>query len=148
VGLSREYQKVPARSNKWRERSNPRLTQGTSEKCGAIRKWNKEPSVVQGAIQVRGGVRVEGGAIRGRQETPSVEHGAIREQHRSWRKERGAIRELDETSSIARRAICERCGTQVKARSNPQPSRGSKVSAYGAIRRPARRAKRRTRSNP
>jgi hypothetical protein len=125
------------------------LCRALSEECGEIRKWNKEPSVVRGIIRVRGGAtNIGDGAIRVRCQASSAEHGAIRGQHGAQNKESGAIRNQRRASSVGHRVICGGAGLRCRERRNPGTAQGRKVSAYGAIRRPARRAKRRARSNP
>jgi len=77
------------------------LYRALSEGCGEIRKWNKEPSVVPGAIRVRGGaISIGDGVIRVRCQAPSAEHGAIRDQYRARAKraEQSAIGEERQAS--------------------------------------------------
>jgi hypothetical protein len=62
--------------------------------------------------------------------------------------ESGAIRNQHKTSSIGHRVICGGAGLRVEHGAIRDSIRGRKVSEYGAIRRPAWRAKRRARSNP
>jgi hypothetical protein len=79
----------------------------------------------------------------------SVEHGGIRDQHRAKNEERGDIRDRNESPSVEHGEIHGRCGTQsVEHGAIRDRHAGRKVSEYGAIRRPARRAKYRKRSNP
>jgi len=62
--------------------------------------------------------------------------------------EGGAIRNLNKASSIGHRVICGGAELRVEHGAIRESIHGRKVSAYGAIRRPARRVKRRARSNP
>jgi hypothetical protein len=125
------------------------LYRALSEECGEIRKWNREPSVVHGVIRVRGGaISIGDGAIRVRCQALSAEHGAIRGQHRAQSKESGAIRTQRRASSVGHRVIYAGAELRCRERRDPGTAQGRKVSAYGAIRRPAQRVKRRARSNP
>jgi len=79
----------------------------------------------------------------------SVDHGGIREQHRAKSEEHGDIRDRNESPSVEHGEIHGRCGTQsVEHGAIRDQHAGRKVSEYGAIRRPAWRAKYRARSNP
>jgi hypothetical protein len=62
--------------------------------------------------------------------------------------EGGAIRNQHKASSIGHRVICGGAGLRVEHGAIRDSICGRKVSEYGAIRRPAPRAKRRARSNP
>ena len=78
----------------------------------------------------------------------SVEHGGIREQHRAKSEEHGDIRDRNEAPSVEHGAIHVRGGTQSAEHGVIRDQHeGRKVSEYGEIRRPARRAKYRTRSD-
>jgi len=79
----------------------------------------------------------------------SVEHGGIRDQHRAKSEERGDIRDRNESPSVEHGEIHDRCGTQSAEHGAIRDRHaGREVSEYGAIRRPAQRAKYRRRSNP
>jgi hypothetical protein len=72
----------------------------------------------------------------------SVEHGGIRDQRRARSEEHGDIRDRNETPSVERGAIHDRGGTQSAEHGVICDwHAGRKVSEYGAIRRPARRAR-------
>jgi hypothetical protein len=79
----------------------------------------------------------------------SVEHGGIREQHRARSEEHGDIRDRNESQSVEHGAIHGRGGTQSAEHGAIRDwHAGRKVSEYGEIRRPARRAKYRARNDP
>jgi hypothetical protein len=79
----------------------------------------------------------------------SVAHGGIREQLRAKSENHGVIRDPNETSSVEHGVIHGRCGTQsVEYGAIRHQHAGRKVSEYGEIRRPARKAQYRARSNP
>jgi hypothetical protein len=79
----------------------------------------------------------------------SVERGGIRDQHRAESEEHGDIRGRNESPSVEHGAIHGRGGTQsAEHGAIRERHAGRKVSEYGEIRRPARRAKYRARGDP
>ena len=114
-GLSRVYQKVPARSTSVERGAIRGQHRALSEECGAIRKRNIEPSVEPGVIQARCGAISSNAEIYGFEvKLLSVDDGAIRGQDRAHGEECGAIRGQQRAPSVEYGAIRNRCGTQVR----------------------------------